>query len=502
MEAFRQEIILGCIAAYMGLCIWVGLWAMKRTHSAGDFFVAGRGLGPIVVSLAVFSSTLSGFGFVGGPGMVYASGLSSIWMATVSALGYAIGFYLISKRVRMIAEVRDTVSLPDLVAARYESEAARLLTAITILLGVLGYLATQILAMGLVLQSILNTTDYFTDISLITCVLVSGTILIFYCVTGGIIASVYTDLVQGAIMIVAGALVVVTASSIFDGGMQMVSEILLTTDSEAIMPFGTFGAMASLAWFFLFGLGLAGQPHVVTKMMMNKKLSDNRIILPVTLAGYTVAAMLWISVGVVMRAVVLGDVPGVSMPALGAADEAAPMFLSTFAHPLLAGVVFAGLFAAIMSTADGFLNIGAAAIIHDIPRALRGRSLERELYWARIATVLLSVLAAGFALYSYYYGGQLIAILGAFGWGTFAAALVPVILFGLNWKGATAKAAIASISFSLIINFAIQIFSISIPYGISGGFLSLLASMILFIAVSLIDREKPLPRDIDRILEL
>jgi Na+/proline symporter len=36
-----------------------------------------------------------------------------------------------------------------------------------------------------------------------------------------------------------------------------------------------------------------------------------------------------------------------------------------------------------MSTADAFLNIGAAAIVHDIPRAFRGRSLVRELYWAR-----------------------------------------------------------------------------------------------------------------------
>ena len=117
MEEYRQAIILGCVALYMVMCIWVGLWAMRRTKSAGDFFVAGRGLGPVVVSLAVFSSTLSGFGFVGGPGLVYATGLSSIWMAVCSALGYATGFYLISKRIRMVAEVRDTMSLPDVVFA-------------------------------------------------------------------------------------------------------------------------------------------------------------------------------------------------------------------------------------------------------------------------------------------------------------------------------------------------------------------------------------------------
>ena len=77
MEAFRQEIILGAVFLYMVFCIATGLWAMKRTKSSSDFFIAGRGLGPIVVALALFSSTLSGFGFVGGPGLVYSIGVSA-----------------------------------------------------------------------------------------------------------------------------------------------------------------------------------------------------------------------------------------------------------------------------------------------------------------------------------------------------------------------------------------------------------------------------------------
>lgn len=494
MEEYRQPIILLFVAAYMGLCIWVGLWAMRRTKSAGDFFVAGRGLGPWVVSLAVFSSTLSGFGFVGGPGLVYATGLSSIWMAVCSALGFATGYFLIAKRIRMIAEVRNAMSLPDIVFARYGSEAARLLTAGTILLGVLGYLATQILAMGVVLQSILAGTEMFADISLLASIIISSAVLIFYCVTGGIVASVYTDLVQGIVMIVAGALVVITAANVFDGGFAEATNILLANDGEDIMPFGTLGPMAALSWYFLFGLGLAGQPHVATKMMMNRNLSDNKAILPMTVFGYVIAAMLWVSVGIIMRALVLGDV---ALPLPGA-DEAAPAFLSTYAHPILAGVVFAGLFAAIMSTADGFLNIGAAAIIHDIPKAIRGRSLDNELFWARTATIILSLVAAAIALSS----GQLIAILGAFGWGTFAAALVPVVLIGLNWKQASARAAVAAISVSLLINFAIQIWQVQIPYAMSGGFIAMLTSMILFIALSMFEKEKKLSKDIDRILEL
>lgn len=498
MEAYRQEIILGAVLIYMVFCVVTGLWAMKRTKNSSDFFIAGRGLGPIVVALALFSSTLSGFGFVGGPGLVYSIGVSSFWMVVISSTGYAVGFFLVAKRIRMIAELRNCISLPDIVAVRYNSELVRFLMAITIVLGVMGYLATQILAMAVVMQAILSGTASFADISLVTCVVISSTVLIFYCVTGGIIASVYTDVVQGAIMMIAGTLILFTAMSVFDGGMQEASAIILADDSEAIMPFGAAGIMASLGWFFVFGLGLAGQPHLVTKMMMNRKISDNRSILPMSLFGYIMAALLWISIGVVIRAAVIdGAIDPLSTP-----DDAASIFLSVFANPLLAGIVFAGLFAAIMSTSDAFLNIGTAALIHDIPKAIRGKSLENELMWARVVTVLLAIVAASFALYSYYMDATLVALLGAFGWATFSASIFPVLAIGLNWKGATVMGAVTAILAALIINFLVQLAGIVLPYGISGGLVSFLTSLILFIGVSLVTTKPELDSDIEKVLEI
>ena len=498
MEAFRQEIIVGSVVVYMIFCVLTGLWAMRRTHNTSDFFIAGRGLGPIVVALALFSSTLSGFGFVGGPGLVYSVGVTSFWMVVISSTGYAVGFFLVAKRIRMIAELRDCISLPDVVAARYGSQSVRFLIAITIVLGVMGYLATQILAMAVVMQAILAGTETFAEVGLVTCVVISSAVLIFYCVTGGIIASVYTDVVQGAIMIIAGALILFTAMSVFDGGMQEASSIILADDAEAIMPYGAAGIMASLGWFFVFGLGLAGQPHIITKMMMNKNMSDNRTILPMSLFGYAMAALLWISIGIIMRAAVIdGVVDPLALP-----DDAASMFLTVFANPLLAGVVFAGLFAAIMSTSDAFLNIGTAAIIHDIPRAIGGRSVRNELFWARVVTVLLAIVAASFALYSHFRDATLVAILGAFGWGTFAASIFPVVAVGLNWKGATVPGAITAIIAALLINFVTQLGGYTLPYGISGQLIAFASSMVLFIGVSMLTKKPELASDIDQMMDI
>ena len=155
-----------------------------------------------------------------------------------------------------------------------------------------------------------------------------------------------------------------------------------------------------------------------------------------------------------------------------------------------------------MSTADAFLNIGAAAIIHDIPRAIKGRVVKRELFWARWATIILSVVAALFAVYSFYMNDRLIALLGAFGWGTFAAALVPVVAIGLNWKRASRKGAITAIVVSLIINFALELFELPIPYGMSGGFIALLVSTTLFILISLLTKPEKIPKDISRIMDI
>jgi Na+/proline symporter len=498
LEAHRSTITLICVALYAGACLAVGVWAMRRTRDSRDFFVAGRDLGIVVSGIAIFSSTLSGFGFVGGPGLVYGMGMSSVWLVMTSVTGYVLTFALLGKRLRLIAEARDTVSLPDAVAARYGSETTRLLKALAIVLGVLGYLATQILAMATVLRDVLGSVPAVGDVSLVACVAISCAVLAFYCVAGGIIASVYTDMFQGAIMVVAALLVFAAAQQAVPGGFAGMSATLLADDPESIGPWGSLGMLASLSWFFLFLLGTSGQPHVFTKLMMMRHPADAKRILPLSLVGYTLSALLWIGVGLAMRALVVQG----AHPELAHADQAAPVFLQHYAHPLLAGVVFAGLFAAIMSTADAFLNIGVAAVVHDFPRALRGRPPRRELYWARIGTVVMTIVAALFALYSHYANARLVALLGVFGAATFAAALVPVVSIGFNWKRATAAAANTAIVVSLVINLGIELLGVRLPWGIHGGVVAMLASLALFLGISMLQAPPRLPPDIEAALDV
>ena len=470
MPVSQSPTIIACVVVYLAACLVIGFWAMKRTRTIADYLVAGRTLGPFVIVIAAMSSIMSGFGFVGGPGLVFESGTSSLWMTFPSTFSFALSWILVGKRLRLLAVVREILTLPDAVEARYGGRWPRLMMALAILLGVLGYLGTQVLAIGMVLVAVFGVT-------LPVALMIGLSVLAFYSVAGGILAGVYTDLFQGLLMMVS-ALAVLYFALQAGGGMSQISTTLWEMDPEFIGPWGTRGPLTSLSWYMLFVIGAVGQPHAITKFLMLRDVTQ--------LKWGAVLSLLWMSVGFSMRALVAG---GVQSP-LDSPDLAAPVFLINYTPEWLAGMVFAGLLAAIMSTSDSFLNIGAAAIVRDIPIAWRGRPVANELLWTRVFTGVLLVASALFALYM----ENLIALLGTFGWGTFAAAIVPSIAIGLNWKRATGSACVLSIGISIVLNFALELSArhgyYVLPHGMAVGCFSLLVSIAVFVGVSWFSSEE------------
>jgi SSS family transporter len=493
MPIADSPLIIFCVVAYLALCFGIGIWAMRRTHSSSDFFLAGKSLGPIVVVLATMSSIMSGFGFVGGPGLVFESGASSFWMTFAATFSMPLGAILVGKRLRLMAETREILTLPDAVEARYGGRWPRMAMALAILLGVLGYLGTQVMAIGVVLVAVLG-------VDLPVALLIGLGVLAFYSIAGGIMAGVYTDLFQGALMIVA-SLAVFSYAIDSAGGLDQIGATLWRMDTSFLGPWGTRGPMLSLSWFVLFLIGGVGQPHGITKFMMLKNIGNLKWVGLLTGPCYALLSLLWVSIGLSMRTLVER---GVQTP-LDSPDLAAPVFLLNYVPEWLAGVVFAALIAAIMSTADSFLNLGAASVVRDIPTALLGRPLRRELFWSRIATGVILIASAVFALYM----ENLIALLGTFGWGTFAAAIFPSIAIGLNWKRANAAACVASIGISILLNFALELSAkyglYQLPYGMNVGCFSLLASLIVFIGVSWFsspERGRDLPADVNAAMDM
>lgn len=476
LPPLAQPLIVAVALGYFVIVAAIGVWAMRRTRNASDFFVAGQGIGLWTLAIAAMAATISGFAFIGGPGLVYTLGLGAVFLVLPASITNTMGAWVLAKRMRLLREVRGLITVPDAIGVRYRSPLAQGLSAAAIVVAVIGYMATNVLALGLVIDAVFG-------VGLTWGIWIGTVITLAYSAAGGILAGVYTDLFQGAVMAVASALVFGYVLMV-GGGMGGLSRSILAVDPAFLEPWGKAGPVAALSLFFVFGIGSLGQPHVVHKFYMLKDPRRLKWFPLIMTAALAVTLLLYFGVGLAVKALVArGELAPLTKP-----DDATPTFLLGFTPLLLAALVFSGVAAAIMSTVNSFLNIGAAALTHDIPLAM-GRRVTNELRVGRLTTVIIALLAALLAQVS----GTLVAFLGIFGWGLFASTLVPALAVGLNWPGATRAGAVGSITTGLAVTLVLETLAylkvFSLPTGVSVSGLSLVLALLVFFGVSWLTRD-------------
>jgi len=503
----HRPLLVATAIVYLLVNLAIGLWALRRTRTPKDFWIAGQGIGALVTGLVTMAAAFSGFVFLGGPGLTYRIGLSSLFINLPIGFTSALLGWTVAKRLRLLAEVREVYTIPDALLCRFGSRATSGTAAVAILVGVVGYLGTQLLALGRLLESVLGLRDWAGGHSLAVGVAIGLAVLLFYSVAGGALAGVYTDLFQGTLMILAAVAVFLCAMK-EGGGLSAITASIAGSPRfgrQFLEPFGRTPVLTALGFYFVFGIGVLGQPHMLHKFFMIK---DPRRLrwLPLTLGGSQILCLLiWFGLGLAVPALVAQG----RLPALAQPDDAAPLFLLHFAPEMVTGLAVAGILAAIMSTADAFMNIGSAALVRDLPKAW-GRRVQRELPWARLATVAVT-LAAGWLALSY---NDLIALLGTFAFGTFGAALAPALAVGLNWKRVTATAATASIATGTLLNLLLEFLGRQtsfpalpkppLPPGALPSAVSLAASFTVLLAVTAWQGrrgEGDLPEDVAAVLE-
>jgi len=460
---------------YFAVIVGISIWAARRTRTANDFFVAGKGIGLIALTVASVSVSVSGFAFIGGPGFIYAAGLGAMYIVLPAAVTNVMGAWVLAKRMRLLAEARGLITIPDAIGARYRSRGAQGLSAVAILVGIVGYLATNALAMGVVINAIFG-------LGLGWGIWIGMGVTLAYSASGGILAGIYNDVFQGTLMAIASVLVFLFVLS-FGGGLGEISRTILAHDSVFLGPWGRLTPLAALSFFFVFSMGSLGQPQAVHKYYMLRDPLQLKWYPLLKTLGLVLVLLLYFSVGVGVKAFVLAG----RLPPLASPDQATPTLLLNVTPIVLAALVFSGVAAATMSAANSFMNIGAAIVTHDLPIAF-GRRVKNELRWGRAVTVLIAVAAAITAQRS----GTMVAFLGIFGWGLFASTLVPALAVGLNWQGATRAGAIASIATGLIVTLALETTSywkvFSFPAGVTASAVAMVSSFLVFFVVSWLTR--------------
>ena len=264
-------------------------------------------------------------------------------------------------------------------------------------------------------------------------------------------------------------------------GLTAITRAIEMVDPAFMGPWGTRGAMVALSFFFVFAVGSLGQPHIAHKYYMIRDVRRLRWYPVLMTIAMILAQLLFVGVGIAVKSLV---VTGELAP-LGAADEATPTFLLRYVPTFVSALVFAGVAAAIMSTVNSFLNVGAAAITQDLPKAF-GRAIDSStlVRSGRLWTIVLAIAGTIIAQMS----GTLVAFLGIFGYGLFACTLVPALAIGLTWKGGTRQGAIASISTGLALTLALETAAwlkwMSLPTGVTVSGLTLVTSILVYVGVS------------------
>src|SRR5574344_1372228 len=188
------------LLVFLVVMVCVGVWGMRKTQTLNDFFLGGRNVGPWMSAFAygtTYFSAVAFIGFAGKQGWLF--GLNSLWIGIGNAVfGAGIAWLVLAKRTRRMTQNLNTMTMPEFLEARYESDHMKMFAALLIFVFLLPYSASVFKGLGHLFETTFNISF---DLALIILVGITG----IYLVLGGYFAVTMTDFIQGFIML-AGAI--------------------------------------------------------------------------------------------------------------------------------------------------------------------------------------------------------------------------------------------------------------------------------------------------------
>ena len=400
-----ELVLLLSFLLFMGFFAGVGLASMRvKQDTTDDYLVAGRGMHPALAALSAVSTWNSGYMFIGFIGFIFVQGYSGIWIGVVSTLGQAVAWIWLYKFIQKEGSERGVRSLSSLVSKTRGAPEAKLAGILSVAFLAI-YAAAQLVAGGVALRAMLGWPE-------VVGILIGFVLVVAYCYAGGIRASIWTDAAQSCVMIVGSSILCYVAVSEV-GGFSGLHGALEAADPGMVnlLPADlTFGVTLWIGAFFLGGLGVAGQPQVVSRVMTLKDDKDRKEAAVWFFVWQTPFIVLMFIIGLACRAIFL-DLDA------SQAQDGLPLLAMEVLNPFLAGVILASIFAATMSTADSQVLACTAAITDDVKP-----EWSQDHKTTKIVTMVVAVFATLIALVGQQFPG--------FGDSVFA--LVVLAVYGLG----------------------------------------------------------------------
>ena len=135
---------------YLMILAGLAFWSRGETHTMSGYFIAGKKLPPWVVAFSTNATGESGWLLLGLTGMGYAAGAQAFWVVAGEVVGIALAWSLLSRRLKRMSDVSDSITVPDVLVARFndQTQVIRKISVLIILVMVGAYVAAQMVATG------------------------------------------------------------------------------------------------------------------------------------------------------------------------------------------------------------------------------------------------------------------------------------------------------------------------------------------------------------------
>ena len=422
------------LVLYLGIMAFIGWYAGRKTNNIGDFFVLSGKAGVVVSGIAYFSTQFSMGTFLGTPGTIYGVGYAGMAISVPGAVFCMIlPALLIGRKLITLGHKYGFLTMADYLTDRYHSKNMSGVLGVMMLFFLVPMMGAQIIGAGVIVHVFTGLPEWVGVVGM-------GIIVILYCMTGGMKGAMMTDVIQGSLMI-ATAVVTFIVSIVMGGGFSNINHTLQSMN-EAYLTFP--GANGYMPWTYyisnivLWSFFTMGQPHLFTKFFAMK---DHKTMFKAILLG---TAGMFFSATLIEWAGVNGIA---SIQNIEKADQIIPMILQRGMNPFLASIFIAGIVAAGMSTIDGIMVTTTGAVTRDIYQKIINKNATDEavMSLSKVVTVIIGIVVICFGVFQ---PGSIFEI-NLFAFSGMAIFVVP-ILFGIYWKKATAKGAIASVIVGII----------------------------------------------------
>lgn len=429
------------VVAYFVIVLVIGALAYRQTdNTAEGYFLGNRSAKTVVLFMALFGTNITPFVLMGIPGLAYHHGVAVFGLnAAIIVLGIPLSFWLIGYPAWLAAKRTGSVTPAELYAKRFGARWFGHLMFAVFLIYTLPYMVTGVAGIGIAVEVLSEGSVGFE-------LAAAGILLITLAYTslGGMKATMWTNVFQGAVFLGFSLLAFVLIADDLGGLSTLMQRIHAESPQLLERPSaGPFAPGAWASWALAISLTVIAFPHMMVRIFAAKDVAALK-----NACRYYPPAMvlLWIP------AVLFGLWATVEHPGLVGkqSDAVFPMLVLDHLGPLLEGLALAGILAAVMSTLDAQMLTLSSMLTRDVLPA--GLSDRNQVRFGRLFLVVLAVLtwwivvqkpASIFTLATLSFSGYV--------------TLVPTLYLGLRWRRFTVWGATASIVLGngvLVLSFA------------------------------------------------